>query len=316
MEVRCYRRRMIKRFWDIVYNEGVEQMKKNVNEGGIPKMEQMMNGKTKKIIATVLLILGALLSVLVVAKPASSPEWHKKSIESLDEKKATVMELTAAVAATSTIVTMLPGDAATPIAEQISRVTPYFVVVLCALYLEKYLITLTGYLSFTILFPLALVLLAINIHIGRDKLKNLAVKLILFGTAIFVVVPASVKISSLIENTYETSISTTLENAKQSASEVQESAEKLEGEDEEGFFEGLVNKIGGGITNMTTKAKSWLNNFIEAAAVMLVTSCVIPILVLVFLIWIVKVIIGINIKIPQIPMKSRKHSKRTDGETV
>lgn len=274
-------------------------------------MELMLNEKTKRMIATILLILGALISALIVSKYASSPQWHKKSIEALDEKKTTVMELTAAVAATSTVVTMLPGDAATPIAEQISKVTPYFLVTLCAIYLEKYLITLTGYLTFTILFPLALVLLAINLYIRREKLRNLAVKLILFGTAIFVVVPASVKISSLIENTYETSINVTLENAKQSATEIQESTEGLETEDEEGFFEGLVNKIGGGITNMTAKAKSLLNSFIEAAAVMLVTSCVIPILVLIFMIWIVKVIIGINIKIPQIPTKLRKH---LDGE--
>lgn len=262
----------------------------------------MSNQKIVKRVVTTLLILAAFLSVFVVSKYASSPQRHKKSIEALEAKKTTVMELTAAVTATSTVITMLPGDTATPIAEQISKMTPYFLIVLCAIYLEKYLLTLTGYLTFSILIPAAFVLFAVYLYVEKEKLRNLAVKLILFGVAIFLAVPASVKVSSLIENTYAESINTTLENARQSALEIQESTEGLQ-ENEEGFFEGLVNKVGGGVTNVVAKAKGVLNNFIEAAAIMLVTTCVIPVLVLVFLVWIVKVIIGVEIKIPRLDRK-------------
>ena len=52
-----------------------------------------------------------------------------------------------------------------------------------------------------------------------------------------------------------------------------------------------------------------LNRFIEAIAVMLVTSCVIPILVLLFFVWLVKLVLGVNITLPQIGKKRRKREK-------
>ena len=49
-------------------------------------------------------------------------------------------------------------------------------------------------------------------------------------------------------------------------------------------------------------AVSWvqnlISNFIEAIAVMIVVSCIIPILVLVFFLWIVKLILGVNVEAP------------------
>lgn len=278
-------------------------------------MRSLIVREKKRIVVTVLLIVGALFSCLVVGKYAESPQYHKKAIASLDEKKANVMMITAAAATTSTLITMIPDDAATPIADEIADITSCFLVVLCVLYMEKYLLTLTGYLSFRILIPLALILWAIYINVKREQLKRVGLKLIVFALAIYVAVPVSVKISSLIEDTHQTSIAVTIENAKQSATEIQENAEELAEEDEEGFFEGLINKIGGGITGTIQKVKYVLNSFMEAAAVMLITSCVIPLLVLAFLIWIVKVVWGVNITIPQIPMKSKKYSNKRDDES-
>ena len=44
-----------------------------------------------------ILLLVAILSITVIGKYASAPENHQKTIASLDEKKQTVMELTAAI---------------------------------------------------------------------------------------------------------------------------------------------------------------------------------------------------------------------------
>ena len=46
-----------------------------------------------------------------------------------------------------------------------------------------------------------------------------------------------------------------------------------------------------------TTAEKTLNDFIEALAVMLVTSCVIPVLVLLFFVWITKVILGMELPV-------------------
>ena len=64
-----------------------------------------------------------------------------------------MLELTAASTAASAAITLLPGDTATPIAEKLADLSGYFLIVLCAIFLEKYLLTITSYVSFTILIP-------------------------------------------------------------------------------------------------------------------------------------------------------------------
>ena len=98
----------------------------------------------------ILPLLAALLSFFVLAGVASSSEFHKHSIAALEEKQTTVLELSAASAAASAAITLIPGDAATPIAEQLADLSSHFLVVLCAIYLEKYLLTITGFLAFKI----------------------------------------------------------------------------------------------------------------------------------------------------------------------
>ena len=71
-----------------------------------------MNFNKQKCITAVILLLVAILSITVIGKYASSPENHQKTIASLDEKKQTVMELTAASTVTSALITLLPGDTA------------------------------------------------------------------------------------------------------------------------------------------------------------------------------------------------------------
>ena len=76
---------------------------------------------------------------------ASNPENHKKTIEALDEKKADILKLTATSAAASTAIAAIPGDATTPIANKLTDLTSYFLIILVVIFLEKYLVTLTGY---------------------------------------------------------------------------------------------------------------------------------------------------------------------------
>ena len=60
----------------------------------------------KKCIYIVIWLLIGLLSFTVLGKYASAPESHQATIASLDEKKATVLELTAATTATSALITL------------------------------------------------------------------------------------------------------------------------------------------------------------------------------------------------------------------
>lgn len=295
-----------------------------------------MNFIKQKCITAAVLLLVAILSITVVGKYVSAPENHQKTIASLDEKKQTVMELTAASTVTSALITLLPGDTATPIAEKMADVSGYLLVVLCAIYLEKYLVTITGYVAFTYLIPIACGLWILNLIFANATVRKLAAKLTVFGLAISLVVPASVKISDLIGDTYQAQIEATIEDAKNTQSILEnsgvvddtnatettgttEASETVTGNVQEkennnsgsgsNIFDWAKDAISGAkdsvanvVENVTVsteelvqKVENSLNHFIEAVAVMIITSCVIPMLVLLLFFWMVKIVLDVDL---------------------
>lgn len=277
----------------------------------------MENEKQKKIIFALIPIVIALLSFFVIARFTSSTEFNAKTIQSLDDKKTTVMELAAASTAASAAITLIPGDVGTPIANKLADLSSYFLIVLSAIYLEKYLVTITGYAAFKILVPIACVFFSGYLLWRKEILRVVAQKFLLFGLAVYLVIPASVKVADMIETTYASSIESTIEAAKQTTDEIESetgesgqvddksSNEKSQSDSDSdskenagGFFSGLFNKVQEGVSTATANVENVLNNFIEALAILLVTSCLIPILVLIFFVWLVKMLLGLNIDIP------------------
>lgn len=254
----------------------------------------MKNMDKKIIIKAVIPLIIALLSLFVVSRYATSADFHAKTIASLDEKKTTVMELTAASTAASAAITLLPGDAGNPIAEKLMDLSSYFLIVIAALYLEKYLLTITGYAAFVLLIPIACVIFSANVFLHQEMLHKIAKKMALFGIAIVLVIPSSIKVSDMIEDTYNVSIQNTLDAAKETTEELEEHTEK----EDKGVLGGVISSVKEGVTGALNKIETVLNNFIEALAVMIVTSCVIPIVVLFFFIWLVKLILGVDINMP------------------
>lgn len=272
---------------------------------------------SKRVFLVVVLLLIALISVFTISKVASSPEFHAKTIQSLDKKKVTVMELTAATAATSTAIALIPSDATTPLANQILGLSSYLLIVIGAIFLEKILLTLTGYVTFTFLVPIACLLYIIYLYVKKDILRNLAIKLGIFGIVIFMLVPVSVQVSNLIETQYQASINQTIEEAK----DVGVSTEENESQESEksGGWSGFTSKakeaisnIGSNVSGLIHKGETALSNFIDAVAVLIITSCVIPIIVLAFFIWIVKIIFGINIPVSK--MKKDKNKQESNEQ--
>lgn len=267
----------------------------------------MMKMDKKIAVKIVISLLLMAISYFGVAKYASSPEFHAKTIKELDEKKTTVMELTAASTAASVTVSMLPGDMGSSISDKLMDLSGYFLIVLSALYLEKYLVTIIGFATFKWLLPGALILFIVSLFWNREVLKRIAVRVALFGMAIFLVIPTSMNISRVIEKTYESSIEETLKAAKETTQEIEDTAKE-----NEGVVKQFISKIKGGFSAIVKKMENALNNFVEALAVMIVTSCVIPILVMLFFVWLVKILLGVNLnvtgaKIPRLSQHVNKH---------
>ena len=241
----------------------------------------------KKTLFVVIPLLIALLSVFVLSGPASSPDLHGSTLAALEEKQTTVLELSAASAAASAAITLIPGDVATPIADKLADLSSHFLLVLCAVFLEKYL---------SFLIPVSCLLYVLYVLFDWKSLRLLAARLTAFGLLIFLVIPASVYVSDLIEDSYQASIEATIETARDAAAEL-ESESETAGEGEKGFFSGLISTVTDGVSGITDKVGEMVNRFMEALAVMLVTCCAIPVLVLLSLLWFAKILLSVELSV-------------------
>ena len=262
-----------------------------------------------KWIAVAVLLVLALVSAIPLRGVFMSPETYSSTVATLDEKKDTVLALTAASAGTSAAISALPGDAGSPIAEKLMDLSADFMIVLAAIYLEKYLLTTFGFVAFAILFPAAcLMFIGSILTYGRlsssGMLARMARKVTLLGIVLIITVPSSVMLTNQIETTFDDSINQTVAQAEDVMEEA-ESSEEKEDEGLLGLFGSLTETVGDGLSAVTGGAQDMLNHFIESLAVMLVTSCVIPILVLLFFLWAANLILGINVEAPMRAVRPR-----------
>lgn len=231
----------------------------------------------KKMAAVALLLLFAVISITKIAPIAANPENHIHSISQTDEKISTVMTLSAGAAGTSATLSLLPGDMCTPIAEQLAELAKYFMLILSALYLEKFLISLSGYITFSFFIPLACLIWCGAVIYEKKNWATNALKIFFIGVVISVIVPVSVLLSDIVYQTQAETVNVAVEEYNEL---------EIEGDSDSGIFGELTS-----LTNETIdKITAFLSSLLESLAVMIVTACIIPILVFVFLVWLIKTV--------------------------
>lgn len=253
-----------------------------------------------------LLIIAALLSEFVGRPHFENVETWSGTIEVIDAKKNNVLALTTSTIALSAAISALPDDTGTPVAEQLTQLSGNLGIVLAVLYLEKYLLTILGFLSLGVLGPAAFVLLAISLLMhGRlttsHALFTLGIRVLLVGIIAIAVVPASVWVTQRIDETYQISISQ--EESEGSAEESKPT--DSESQENKNFWDSiasgaaqLVSNLKDGIKSVTDGVVEQVTNLIEGAIVMIVTSCLVPLLVLAVFLWMGHSLMGIDVSAP------------------
>ena len=278
----------------------------------------------------VALVVLALLSGFVVRPHFADTKTWDSTIEVIDQKKGNVLALTTTCVALSAGITALPGDTGTPVAEQLAQLSGNLGIVLAVLYLEKYLLTILWSVGLGILIPFALVLFAISLGIhGRwstsTVIRRVATRVLVVAIIGMVLVPASVWVSQKVDETYRVSI----EQAQQKAADAADSdsskasKKKTESTESKNVLEQLADGASGLVTSVTSGAKQMtdeivqqVTDLIEGVIVMIVTSCVIPLLLLVAFLWLGHVLLGIDISGPANYLTGRflsapsKHAKK------
>ena len=154
-----------------------------------------------------LLIVAILVSVLPAREHFSDPSAYQTTIQTLDEKKTNVTVMIAVAMGASAGITLIPDDTGTPIADKLADVAGDLAIVLGALYLEKYLLTIFGTAAFLILIPAAcLALIAWLALFDRWPIARvfpkIAARLALLGLILVIAVPVSTAVTRQIDETY------------------------------------------------------------------------------------------------------------------
>ena len=250
------------------------------------------NAVLKKILIAALLVLLAVFSFLFLADRAAAPATHAATVGVIDDKAEDVLKLTASASLASFAVSAIPGDTATPIAAKLADFSEYFLLILCVLYSEKYLVGIIGAGVFRVLIPCACALGAVSLFRYPQLLRRVAIKLAAVGLALYLLIPVSFKVSDMIYGAYRESIDATVSAAETLSNETAPLADAAE---DQGVIASILDRISETTTSLTDKAVDAVNRFVETMAVMIVTSCVIPLLVLLFFLWVIKQLTGLDL---------------------
>ena len=92
----------------------------------------------------------------------------------------------------------------------------------------------------------------------------------------------------------------TIETAEANNAFIEEKKNELAEEDQNWFdkigdyLNDLSTKVGANITDMIKKGEQTLSSFMDAIAVLIITTCIIPLIVILIFSWIVKILFGFD----------------------
>lgn len=236
-----------------------------------------MSSEKPFILICLLLVLLGVFSFFIMGNKYSKPEAYQGIIESIDQKKANALRLTGTATVASAGVTLLPDDVATPIAEKLADYTQYFLAALCVLYAEKYLVPIIGLALFKIMIPAFCILMIVQVvTVRKNRASTLAFRILTFGLIIWLAIPVSIRVSDLIYSTYQNSIDETISETEDLTQDIS-----------------LFSNQNG--TTFVERATNLMSSLVEALAVTIATSCIVPLLVLLFFGKIAKILLDVTV---------------------
>ncbi len=266
------------------------------------------------------LIVCAVLSVLVVSPIATNPATTAGIREQLSDQQAAVTAMAGAAAGLSVATDLIPNVDGLP--GQLADLSGWFIVIVAAIILQKVLIGVVGYVSFTWILPTACVLGAAYVVARREVLRVLAVKLAIFAVVIFAATPASITVSNLATDTFNDSqeaiaqadaLQEAAEDAAAREAEAQRGAASDEPDrggllglldDARAAAQGAVDAAGdavgdtfASVDDAKDEAVAWLDGAIQQIALWIITTCVVPLLTIALFGWVIKILFGFEIPV-------------------
>ena len=246
-----------------------------------------------KILKLAALAIVVVICVVVIRPIVTNPATFQDSLDYLDEKKQNALMISTGTASASFIISMIPDDTGTPIAGELAKLSSRILVVISAILLERYLLTALGFFATCVIMPIACICGAFAVLSktqSREKFREFAIRFLVVAICLVQIIPVACLCGKAIESTNKASIDAAMEDARNANEIVQSIPQDTK---EKGIFE-KVSEFFTGLWKSASEAYEWaksvLSSFLSSVSVMIVTTIAIPLMILLFYIWIIHIL--------------------------
>ena len=256
---------------------------------------------TEKLAKILLAIFLMVFSIFVLPHKVPESRFVQETLENLDESKMTVIEFSGATIAVSLAITALPDDFGSPLANTLTDMNKYFIFIFAVLFVEKLIVGEGMMLSFVYIIPLACGLYILSVLSGKSICKVFASKLMILGLAVVFVIPISTHFTEKVCKDYLVYVDETISEANDGAEKV--NGVMASGDGEASVFEKLTDAFKTavqGISDLLTYFENVLKKCVNSIAIMIVTTFVLPMIVLLLFRWLLKELFSLSLPAPRV----------------
>ena len=267
----------------------------------------MRKEKMVKILAIVFLMV---FSFTVLTHVIPESKFVQDTVKHLEDSQNTIMKFSGTTIATSLSLSALPNDFASPLASTVSDLNTYFIFIFAVLFVEKLLVIEGIKIALVWMIPAACVLGILAIVFEKEMFKNFAKKLLILGISVIMVVPMSTHFTETVCADYLTYVDETIEEADAGAGKINEIM--AEGNEEATFFDKLSDAFKTAISDVNDLLayfKNVVKKCVNSVAVMIVTTFVLPMLVMLLFRWLLTELFALHLPAPKVSIKLPKELK-------
>lgn len=271
----------------------------------------------EKLVKILLIVFAMVFSFTVLTHVIPESKYVQDTIKHLEDSQNTIMKFSGTTIATSLSLSALPNDFASPLASTVSDLNTYFIFIFAVLFVEKLLVIEGIKISLVYIIPAACILGIIAILFEKDGFKKFAKKLLILGISVVMVIPISTHFTEKVCADYLTYVDETIEEADAGANKINE----LMTEDTEDatFFDKLSSAFKTAINDVNDLLayfKNVVKKCVNSVAVMIVTTFVLPMLVMLLFRWLLTELFALHLPEPKVSIKLPKElKKKFTGET-
>ena len=265
---------------------------------------------TEKLTKILLFIFVIVFSIVVLARKVPETKYVQYTIERLEKSQNTIAAFSGTTLATSLAISALPDDFASPLANTVSDLNKYFIFMFAVIFVEKLLVVEGSKVVLTWIVPLACGLYIAFVLTSKEVFRKFASKLLILAISLIVVIPFSTYLTETVCKDYLVYVDETIAEADAGAEKINEIM--MAGDEEVNFFDKLSNAFKTAIqsvSDLLTYFKNVVRKCVNAIAIMLVTTFVVPVLILMLFRWWLKELFSLHIPNPNISIRLPRRKK-------